>query len=117
MFTFVYRILGIIALFWYSIVHTFAVPIVISPTNNLPDINSSDPGDSIASIISYGIGLVGILAIIWVTWWGIVIITGAGDEEKMKQWRKIVIYSLVGVFVAGIAYLAVSFFANLNLSL
>lgn len=93
-----------------------ADPIVISPTQNLPDINYTEPGQSIASIISYGIGLAGILGIIGVTWGGIIIISGAGDEEKMKQGRKIIMYSLMGVFVAGIAYLAVNFLANLQLT-
>lgn len=39
----------------------------------------------IASLISYGIGLAAILAVIAITWAGITIIIGSGDDEQMKK--------------------------------
>jgi len=89
---------------------------VIPPTDTLPDVNARSPGDAIASIIAYGIGLTAVLALIAITWGAIVVISGAGDEEKMKQGRKIIIYALIGVFLSGIAYLVVNLVSNINLT-
>lgn len=89
---------------------------VISPTENLPVRALGDPGEFIASIIKYAIGLTGVLALIAITWWGIVMISGAGSEEHMKKWRKMIIYALVGVLFAGAAFVIVNLVANINVS-
>ncbi len=56
------------------------------------------------NLIAYAIGIAGVLAVIGVTWWGIQMILSSGEDEKMKKARYILIYSLIGVLVAGLAY-------------
>lgn len=87
---------------------------IYPPTALLPEIEKDSPANMIAHIISYGIGLAAILAVIAITWAGITIIIGSGDDEQMKKWRKIIIFALVGVLLAGIAYLVVNMLANLS---
>jgi hypothetical protein len=59
-----------------------------------------NPEDTIANIISYGLGIVGVLAVMAATWAGIQIIIAAGDEEKVKKSRMMIIYAMIGVVVA-----------------
>lgn len=74
------------------------------------------PENTIATLISYGLGLVGVLAVLTATWAAIQMILASGDEEKMKKSRYMVIYAFIGVVVAGLGYAAVKFIMNLNLN-
>jgi hypothetical protein len=76
---------------------------VVSPTEQLPDINNT-PSDAIASIIQFFILITGVLAVMVITWWGIGFIMSTGDDEKMKKSRKTIIYAFVGLVVAWLAY-------------
>lgn len=69
----------------------------------------------IASIIKYGIGIAGILGVIGITWWGIQMVLSVGEDEKMKKARHIVIYSIVGVVLAGLAYSIVNLIWNVRI--
>lgn len=70
------------------------------PTQNLPDINSGDPGNAIGAVIAWFIGLVAVLTIVAVTWAGIQMVLAVGEEEKMKKARHTMIYSFIGLIVA-----------------
>lgn len=50
-----------------------------------------------------------------ITWASIQMIIAAGDEEKIKKSRNMIIYAFIGIVVAGIAYGAVRFMTNLQL--
>lgn len=67
-------------------------------------VEGSDPSSILAKIISYGIGIASILGVISMTWGGIQMILAAGDDEKIKKARYMIIYSIIGVLVAGLAY-------------
>lgn len=69
----------------------------------------------IANIIKYGIGIAGILGVIGITWWGIQMVLSVWEDEKMKKARHIVIYSIVGVIVAGLAYGIVNLIWNVKI--
>lgn len=107
--------MGIYSLFTPSV---FAeVKSVESPTDALPSINyvgNGAAGDALGSLVSYGIGLTSILAVIAITWAGIMMFLSVGEEEKFKKAREILIYALVGVGVSGAAYVIVSLVSNLN---
>lgn len=72
-------------------------------------------GQLIAKLISYAIGIAGVLWVIGITWWGIQMILSTGDDEKLKKWRFIMIYSIVWVIVAGLAYSIISIVGNLKI--
>lgn len=75
-----------------------------------------NPWDTVANIISYGLGLVWVLAVLAATWASVQMIVASGDDEKMKKSRQMIIYAFVGVVVAGLGYGAVKFIMNLNLN-
>lgn len=101
-----------------KIIHAQNKVEVISPSNNLP--GASKGGTStvtenfLPGIVSYVIGITAVLAIIAITWAGIQMFLSVGNEEKFNQARNILIYALVGVGLAGGAYLIVSVISNLK---
>jgi hypothetical protein len=93
--------------FWFIVFPTqglFAGEIVVEPPTKLLPHREVSADDTIATIISYGIGLAWVLAVMAVTWAGVQMILAAGDEEKMKKSRNMIIYAFIGVAVAGLAY-------------
>jgi hypothetical protein len=90
----------------------FAVE-VISPTDILPTVNA-DPSTTIAKVIAYFVMLTGVLTVISLTWAAIQMILAVGDDEKVKKARYMIIYSLIGLIISGIAYATVTFVTRLN---
>lgn len=76
---------------------------------------NADGADVIGAIIAYGIGVVGILGVIAITWAGIQIIYAAGDDEKVKKARYTIIYGLIGVLLAGMAYGIIKFVGSIQI--
>jgi hypothetical protein len=78
-------------------------------------INVTSPVSLTAGIITYAIGIAAVLGVIGITWWGIQMILSVGEDEKLKKWRYIVIYSVLGVVLAGLAYSIVNIVGNVKL--
>ena len=93
----------------------FAAPQVISPTGQLPGAPSgagqateaSDVLGVLPNIIAYVIGITAVLA-------GIQMFLSVGNEQKFDEARNILIYALVGVGLAGGAFLIVQIVSNLS---
>lgn len=71
-------------------------------------------GNTIAEIIAYGIGIAAILAVIAITWAGISMFLAMGDESKYQKAKENMIYALIGVGLAGGAYLIVTVISRLS---
>lgn len=76
---------------------------------------SVDPVSIMTNIISYSIGIAAVLGVIGITWWGIQMILAIWEDEKMKKARYIVLYSIVGVIVAWLAYGIVNLVGNFRI--
>jgi hypothetical protein len=81
-------------------------------TIDIPD----SPAVLISSIIAYAIGIAWVLGVMGITWWGIQMILSVGEDEKQKKARSIIIYSIVWVILAGLAYGIVSLVSSLKIS-
>lgn len=68
------------------------------------DSESSDIGDSIGEILKRIIGVTGIIAAIFVVVGAITYITASGDPGKIKKGRDTIIYALIGLVLAGLAF-------------
>ncbi|MDD2694190.1 MAG: hypothetical protein PHY14_04675 [Candidatus Gracilibacteria bacterium] len=69
----------------------------------------------LSNVIAYAIGIASVLGVIGITWGGIQMMLSAGDDEKMKKARHILIYSLIGVLVAGMAFGVVQILSNVRI--
>jgi hypothetical protein len=66
------------------------------------------PQELIGGIITYLMGLVGILAVAALVWGGIMYMTSAGSEERVKQAKNIITYAIIGLVVAVLSYIIVN---------
>ena len=55
-------------------------------------------------VVRYLLGFVTIIGVIYVIYAGFQLMTGGGDEEKVKKARQIIIYVLVGIVLMWLAY-------------
>ncbi len=52
-----------------------------------------------------------------ITWASIQMILSVGEDEKIKKARYMIIYAIIGLVIAGLAYGIVKFMTNLNLNI
>ncbi len=71
---------------------------------------------SIAKIIKQAIMLSGILAILALTYAGILMMLSYGDESKVKSAKSIIQYALIGVVLSGAAYAIIEAINALKIS-
>jgi Type IV secretion system pilin len=64
------------------------------------------------SVLQFLLSIVGILAVIMLVVGGIMYLTAAGSEERVETGKKIVLYSIIGIFVALAALVIVSQIAS-----
>ena len=66
------------------------------------------PQELVGGIISYLMGLVGILAVAALVYGGIMYMTSGGSEERVKQAKNIITYAIIGLVVAVLSYIIVN---------
>lgn len=73
------------------------------------DASSADPGDIIASIVNILLFILGAVAVIMIIFGGIKYTTSNGNPEQIKSAKNTIMYAVVGVVVALLAYAIVNF--------
>lgn len=56
------------------------------------------------TIVKYLMGFISIVAVIYIIYAGFQLMIGAGDEEKMKKTRQIILYVILGIMIMWLAY-------------
>lgn len=100
----------------FALVATFlAVPMVVFGQWSVGDQNAQSGGTPNASIydiirttMNYLLAILGFLAIIGFVIAGILYLTAAGDETRMKSAKNAMLWSIMGVIVALVGYVIVS---------
>ena len=64
-------------------------------------------------IVTYLMGFVSLIAVIYIIYAGFQLMIGAGDEEKMKKTRQIILYVVLGILIMWLAYPIVKWTINL----
>lgn len=60
--------------------------------------------------INYFNGFVGLVTVILIIYAGFLVLTGAGDDEKVKKAKKIILYAFIGIFLLVASYALFNFF-------
>ena len=63
-------------------------------------------------IITYALGFITLIAVIYILWSGFRIMTGNGDSGVMESSKKIIIYVIIGIVMMWLAYPIVAFIIN-----
>ncbi len=58
----------------------------------------------LGTIINYFLTLIGLITFIFLLYGGVIILTAQGNEDKVSEARKVIIYAVAGVIVIVLAY-------------
>jgi Type IV secretion system pilin len=92
-------------------VHAAMVDNIQQPVDT---ISLSSPSELVVLVIRYTIGIAGILWVIGITWGGIQMILSVGEDEKQKKARYMIIYSVLWVIIAWLAYSIVNVLSSVQ---
>jgi len=71
-----------------------------------------DPRDIVGNIINAALGLVGSLALLMFIYGGFLWVTSAGNDEKIKKGRDIIMWSALGLALIFASYALLNFILN-----
>lgn len=66
-------------------------------------------GQNITTIINYALGLLGLIAVGFLIFAGIMMVTAGGAEEQIGKAKKIITYAVIGIVIILLSYTIVTF--------
>ena len=66
-------------------------------------------GGNISTVINYFLGLLGLIAVGFLIYAGVLMVTAGGKEEQVTKARKIIMYAIIGIVIVLLSYTIVSF--------
>ncbi len=58
---------------------------------------------TVQNLVSNFMIFLSIIAVLYLLWWGMNILTAAWDDEKVKKWKTVIIHAVIWLFVIFIA--------------
>ena len=80
---------------------------VISGSNIPPPVD--DPSAVVATIINFVIGIMGLVSVGYIIYGGVQYSTSAGDSSKIQRAKNTILYAVIGLIIAGLAFAIVNF--------
>lgn len=81
-------------------------------SNCATDTGCVTPGEMITNAIHWVIGIAGVVSLIFVVYGGISYTISAGDPDKVKKAKNMIIYALIGLAIVGLAEAITAFVSN-----
>jgi hypothetical protein len=75
-------------------------------------ISTKKVDDAIANVLNAVIGMLGIIAVIFIIVGGVKYMTSAGDPGKVKSAKDTILYALIGLVVCALAFAITNFVIN-----
>jgi hypothetical protein len=72
-------------------------------------ISIKEPGELITNIVNALLGIIGAVAVLMIIYGGIVYMTAAGNEEKIKMGKTVITGAIIGLVISLLAYVIVNF--------
>lgn len=86
---------------------------IANSENDVPGLLSGNVNDLILSIVTYAIGIAGLVAIVFIVYGGFQYITAAGNDESASKGAKTITYAVIGLLLVFASYAIVnSIFTN-----
>lgn len=67
------------------------------------------PGQIVGTFVNAAVGVLGVVAVILLVYGGGLWLTAAGSPEKVAKAKKVIISTIIGVIIVGLAYAITSF--------
>jgi len=69
-------------------------------------------GQNITTLINYFLGMLGLVAVAFLIYAGILMVTAGGAEEQVTKARKIIMYAVIGIVIILLSYTIVTFVSS-----
>lgn len=69
-------------------------------------------GQNVTTIINYFLGLLGLIAVGFLIYAGILMVTAGGNDEQVTKARKIIMYAVIGIVIILLSYTIVTFVSS-----
>ena len=69
-------------------------------------------GGNLTMIINYFLGILGLIAVAFLIYAGVLMVTAGGAEEQVTKARKIIMYAVVGIVIILLSYTIVTFVSS-----
>ncbi len=66
-------------------------------------------GQNVTSIINFFLGLLGLIAVAFLIYAGVLMVTAGGNEEQVGKAKKIITYAVIGIVIIILSYTIVTF--------
>jgi hypothetical protein len=66
-------------------------------------------GQNITTIINFALGLLGLIAVVFLIYAGVLMVTAGGNEDQVGKAKKIITYAVIGIVVILLSYTIVQF--------
>lgn len=66
-------------------------------------------GQNITTILNYFLGLLGLVAVGFLIYSGILMVTAGGNDEAITKAKKLIIYAVIGIVIILLSYTIVTF--------
>jgi type IV secretory pathway VirB2 component (pilin) len=66
-------------------------------------------GQNITTIINYFLGILGLIAVAFLIYAGVMMVTAGGNEEQINKAKKIITYAVIGIVIILLSYSIVTF--------
>ena len=69
-------------------------------------------GQNVTLIINYFLGILGLVAVAFLIYAGILMVTAGGNDEQITKARKVIMYAVVGIVIILLSWTIVTFVAS-----
>lgn len=76
-------------------------------------IANTDIRQGVVSVVNYFLAFLGLLAVGYIIYAGILMVTGEGEEDSLTKGRKIILYAIIGIVVIFLSWTIVNFVADI----
>lgn len=100
-----------------DLVKLFGAGIKDQVTGGINDVNpgggtTTDLNDMIKSVLNWVFGIIGIVAVIMIIMGGFNMMISSGDPGKVKKGKDTILYGIIGLVIAILAFAIVNFVIN-----
>lgn len=74
--------------------------------------NNTDLRSGVISLINYFLGFLGLIAVIVIIFSGVKLVASQGNDGKVKEAQKTILYAALGLLIVFFAYAIVNFIVN-----
>ena len=69
-------------------------------------------GQNVTSILNYFLGILGLIAVAFLIYAGVLMVTAGGNDEQIGKARKIITYAVIGIVIILLSWTIVTFVAG-----